>query len=395
MGRSFEVQVPASRMLVAAVGAPIGNVPAPGGTGRPHHRPMPTAPTRDRFASARDAILDLFIQTLPFVAARWRDRRQHSWPRRVLPAVAIVAIWIAIVALRFRVEEPVEGILFTLTIPIALAAAYYGLLGGLLLATFSTGAFGSWNAIVDVEIGTLGILTRPITFLTIGVGVGLVTDRLEHTRSLLQTVVDGTSDAIYIKDRSSRFVMVNPAGARLLNRDPSEVIGRRHHELVDPLTTSTLFDVDDEVLAGSGVHTVEASVHADGEERVYLATNGPVHDVRGKVVGLFSIARDITERRLLHEHERELAAMRKVEYERAQVDYERLLRHRIANPLAIAIGTAMTLRDVEVPEGDTRDQLLHGLVESLERLHTLSLERSTIGPEESMLDAVARLEGAH
>ena len=41
---------------------------------------------------------------------------------------------------------------------------------------------------------------------------------LEDSHALLRAVIDGTEDAVFLKDRESRFLLMNPAGAALLGR---------------------------------------------------------------------------------------------------------------------------------------------------------------------------------
>lgn len=322
--------------------------------------------------------------------ASWYGRRRHSRRRRALLGLVVVALWVVIVLLRFQITEPAEGILFALTVPIALGAAYYGRVGGLVIAFASTAAFGMWAVLTDPSIGSYGLVIRPLVFVTIAIGVGLVTDRLEQTRDLLQAVLEGTNDPVFVMDHDSRFMMINAAGARLMDREPHEVLGQRYEELdLDGVFDGSLFDQDVDILDGASTRTAETSVVVAGRERVYLVTKGPVRDPRGHVVGLYGIARDITERKLLHQRERDRAAASRTEYDRARSDYERLMRHRIANPLAVALGTAITLRDVEVLEASTRLKLMDALVSSLEHLERVSLSRSRQQLEEHELDAVA------
>src|SRR5205814_288537 len=45
---------------------------------------------------------------------------------------------------------------------------------------------------------------------------------LRRSHDLLSTVVEGIDDAIFVKDRAGRYVMVNTAAARVMNRPPEE-----------------------------------------------------------------------------------------------------------------------------------------------------------------------------
>ena len=53
-----------------------------------------------------------------------------------------------------------------------------------------------------------------------------VREGIEDSHHLLRAVIDGTDNIIFIKDRESRYLMINPAGAAMLGSTPAEVVGR-------------------------------------------------------------------------------------------------------------------------------------------------------------------------
>ena len=115
--------------------------------------------------------------------------------------------------------------------------------------------------------------------------------------TLLRAVVEGTSDAVYIKDRDGRHLLVNEAAARFLGRSVSEVIGRGAHELFEAADAERLITSDRAIMDGGQVVTLEETLAADGVSRVYHATKAPYRDARGALIGLVGISRDITDRK--------------------------------------------------------------------------------------------------
>ena len=47
-----------------------------------------------------------------------------------------------------------------------------------------------------------------------------------ESHNLLNAVVEGTADAIFVKDFQGRYLMINAAGARFLGKAVDEVIGK-------------------------------------------------------------------------------------------------------------------------------------------------------------------------
>ena len=130
----------------------------------------------------------------------------------------------------------------------------------------------------------------------------LAEEALRESRTLLQTVIEGTSDAIYVKDPQGRYLLFNSAAARATGKRADEVLGQDDTFLFPPDQARVVMDGDRAVMAGGKIVTYEENVTgASGELVTYLSTKGPLFDGQGRMIGLFGVARDITERKLAEE----------------------------------------------------------------------------------------------
>ena len=141
--------------------------------------------------------------------------------------------------------------------------------------------------------------------------------RLGEAKGLLQGVIDGTSDVIFVKDLEGRYRLMNEAGRSYLGLPPEAIIGRTDEELYDLELAASIRDADREVL-----RTEQTSVHETvdtvrGTTRTFLTTKGPFRDGSGRVAGLFGIARDITDRK---EAERAISEMNEKLRQQAIID---------------------------------------------------------------------------
>jgi len=127
----------------------------------------------------------------------------------------------------------------------------------------------------------------------------------EKSLALLQGITEGTTDAIFVKDLQGRYLMMNPAGARLLGRTVPEVLGKNDKELFDPAIGRYIMERDREVIAAGETQTYEEFGTAAGVTRLYSATKGPYRDSSGAVIGLLGICRDITDRKRAEEEIRQ------------------------------------------------------------------------------------------
>ena len=113
---------------------------------------------------------------------------------------------------------------------------------------------------------------------------------------VLEAVIEGTTDVVFINDRDGRFVAVNQRAAVKLGLPREEIIGRTLHEVFPPDVAEAIAETDRRALEDGTVETFEEHIRLGDEEQVYLTTKGPYRARDGAVLGTFGIARDITER---------------------------------------------------------------------------------------------------
>jgi len=121
-------------------------------------------------------------------------------------------------------------------------------------------------------------------------------DRDRHF-DLLQAIADNTEAVIYAKDLHGRYLMVNRRFLDLFHLSSDAVIGKNDSELFPPQTASALRSVDRRVVVAKAPVTEEEVVPNDGGPRTYLSVKCPLRDRDGRVLGVFGISTDITERK--------------------------------------------------------------------------------------------------
>ena len=75
----------------------------------------------------------------------------------------------------------------------------------------------------------------------------------------------------------------------------------------------------------------------------------------------------------------------KEEYSRALVDYRRLARHRLANPLTVLRGGITALRSLDLNPRE-RDEVLDALEDACRKLEHVALDPQPLSPEERGLE---------
>jgi two-component system cell cycle sensor histidine kinase/response regulator CckA len=121
------------------------------------------------------------------------------------------------------------------------------------------------------------------------------TQRDNH--SLLRAVIDGTSEAVFVKDKQGCYLLMNEAGAQLIGKKPADFIGRDDWEIFEPTVARRLIEDDQYVVENGRTRMVETITTGSGVRRAFLTTKSPRRSVSGEVVGVVGIAVDITQRK--------------------------------------------------------------------------------------------------
>jgi PAS domain S-box-containing protein len=126
-------------------------------------------------------------------------------------------------------------------------------------------------------------------------------EQLRQNYALLEAVSEGTSDAVFAKDRRGRYQMINSAGAGFLGTTPEAIIGRNDLELFSAETGGPIMAQDRQVMESGQVRTFEDRATAAGITRTYQATKAPWRDKSGNIIGVVGVSRDITEGKRIEE----------------------------------------------------------------------------------------------
>lgn len=160
------------------------------------------------------------------------------------------------------------------------------------------------------KIGALSSIGFPLItancVATILCGLVMIkTDRVQLERRILETAFSQSPDYLYVKDRDSRFLIVNDNMVRLFRfQAASDMTGLSDFNLRTPPEAEGLYFQEQEIMR-TGEPMIDFLERLS--ERHLLASKAPLRDGEGKVIGLAGVTRDITER---VELERELREKR-------------------------------------------------------------------------------------
>lgn len=175
-------------------------------------------------------------------------------------------------------------------------------------------------------------------------------ETLQESESLLRAVIDGTSDAVFVKDVGGHYLLINPAGQKALRRATAEVLGKTDRELLASAAAAQIAEHERRVARDGTALTFEYAFADPSGDRLFSVTVSPRRDGAGRVIGVVGVARDITDRKRLDQEKTELLA----QAERARRDAEAAnrtkdeflatLSHELRTPLTSIVGWTKMLR---------------------------------------------------
>ncbi len=137
----------------------------------------------------------------------------------------------------------------------------------------------------------------------------LAAETLRRTTELLQAVVAGTPDCVFVKDREGRYLLCNEAFARFVGRTVDQMIGMTNAQIFDAQMALALIGTDLRVLEAGDIVSSEDLLPGIDGEHTFITTKAPYRDAQGRIIGVFGILHDISHRKRIetaHAHQRRI-----------------------------------------------------------------------------------------
>lgn len=171
----------------------------------------------------------------------------------------------------------------------------------------------------------------------------LAQQQAREKESLLQTLVDNSSAAIYLKDTAGRYLLINRRHVELWPVMKDFRPGTTPFDWFPEELARSFIASDNEVVQTGQTKTFEEEVAASDGQRTYLSVKFPVFGEAGEVVAVGGISADVTEleqaRQTLAEREKLLRSLIEV-----QENERQFLCHEFHDGLIqYAVGSKMLL----------------------------------------------------
>jgi len=125
-------------------------------------------------------------------------------------------------------------------------------------------------------------------------------EALSISESRLRAIIESARDAIFIKNKDLKYIVVNPTMSVLFEIPQEDIIGKDNEELFGKEAAGHSIAIDRKVLTGETIEE-ELLKPVRGVMHSFHTVKVPLRNEKGEIIGLCGIARDITDRKRAEE----------------------------------------------------------------------------------------------
>ena len=110
-----------------------------------------------------------------------------------------------------------------------------------------------------------------------------------------RALVEHALDAFFIKDLQGRYLLINPAGARMLGKTVSAIVGQTDVGLFADHEAAEIMEVDRRILATGRPTSYQTVRRVDAGEVAFFTKKYPYFDRDGRLAGTMGVSHDVTD----------------------------------------------------------------------------------------------------
>ena len=233
-----------------------------------------------------------------------------------------------------------------------------------------------WVRHLGIPIMKNNVVVRIVGMINETTDEKIIQLKLQNSEEKFRMLIDTADDLIFILNGFGYFSLVNKNGAKTLGYIPDEMIGKHFLEFIDKEDESKIAEAFTKILSSTEVTTFEAQFLDRFDKAITFEVHAKPFITDGEVLGMISIGRNITDRKLTEQKIRELNAklveanrIISIERERARHKITMLeelnklknefisnISHELRTPLASIVGFAETISsDPDLPKDTIKE----------------------------------------
>ena len=119
-------------------------------------------------------------------------------------------------------------------------------------------------------------------------------EKLKASKAKLKSIIENSTDQVFMIDKNLRYLLVNPTLAKLLGMPPEEIIGKSISEVYPPETAISFSNNIKRVFETAENLFIDEKMSVQGHELFISTSLNPVKDETGVVIAVSGVVRDIS-----------------------------------------------------------------------------------------------------
>jgi len=124
---------------------------------------------------------------------------------------------------------------------------------------------------------------------------------LFDNKQLLQSIIDNTSNPIFIKKINGEYLLINKQFGDLFEISNDQIVGKTDHDFLPAAAADAYRNSDIEVVKKLRELKTEETIQQKDGPHTYIAVKFPLYDSTGRIYAIGGISTDITERKKMEE----------------------------------------------------------------------------------------------
>ena len=225
-------------------------------------------------------------------------------------------------------------------------------------------------------------------------------DSLTEEKYLLDSLMDTMPDAIYFKDRESKFFrvskyMISKHGTDSPDAAIDSLIGKSDFDFHDTQHAQEAYEDEQEIqrTRQPKIDYLEKETRRDGSERWVATTKMPLINAQGDVVGTFGISRDVTQIKKLEQQRHDAELDKAVAQGKFEIASD--VMHDIGNAI-VGFGSYLSrIKRLQLDDGTDNLEKLAAFFETQKSAIATAIGEDKAGAVVKMLSGIAHTHGSH
>lgn len=216
------------------------------------------------------------------------------------------------------------------------------------------------------------------------------TDELKKKEQLLNAIINNTSAAIFVKDISGKYILVNKKFADDFDMEPEFMIGKKAHDLFPKEIADNLTKDESQIIQiGKGV-TSEVNVQTAEIQKTMLTNKFPLIDENNHVFAICCVATDFTEMKNA-KTEQEILSLQLQKKNQQLLNFAHITSHNLRSPVSNLNSLLWLYKESQTNEEkallfEKFETVIHNLSETLNELvDALKIQEDTDKKREVLL----------